>query len=303
MNKRTLTIGAGLAAAVGGLILLAKRGEGAPGEVPPEPEPELASLYGVVINSLNSEALPGVRVTIASTTTEKETSTNSEGYYSFENIPQGEYMAEFTKDGFETARGSIPLGAGLSELNMALNPIVTPPEEEQPPGPPPAEIGLWDLFGIYLAKQNPNVFTSAAIASCMHNKAGKPLGPWPGHFNALPGGPSPTYTRLASFMKSCADEHPEFLTLYAKSIPSPQEGAGWVHDLPNQSAHIGQVVRDTETFTETITSIYEIEGDYAYRSSIVYKVSLWYLCSTTGAMGTLMNWIDHAWFAATYNTG
>ena len=89
-------LGLGLAAALG----IAAVAWAAPPK-PPEPEPGLANLYGTVINAATGAPVAGVLVTLDSYST--YTDTDAKGYYQLLNIEPGSYIAEFSKEGYETA--------------------------------------------------------------------------------------------------------------------------------------------------------------------------------------------------------
>jgi hypothetical protein len=87
-----IPIGLGLAAVVG----LAAVAFAAPEEPPP---PGFASLYGKVIDAVTGYPLPGVLVTLNGL----EVYTDAAGNYSFEGVETGEYLLQFSKEGYETA--------------------------------------------------------------------------------------------------------------------------------------------------------------------------------------------------------
>ncbi len=86
-----IPIGLGLAALVG-IAALAFA-------APPTPPPGLANLYGKVTDAITGYPLPGVLVTLNSL----EVYTNAAGNYSFESVETGEYLLQFSKEGYETA--------------------------------------------------------------------------------------------------------------------------------------------------------------------------------------------------------
>ncbi len=86
-----IPIGLGLAAAAG----IAAMAFAAPEEPPP---PGFASLYGKVIDAVTGYPLPGVLVTLNGL----EVYTDAGGNYIFEDLDPGEYVLQFSKDGYET---------------------------------------------------------------------------------------------------------------------------------------------------------------------------------------------------------
>lgn len=88
-----IPIGLGLAA-VAGIAALAFA---APG--PPEPPPSLANLYGKVTDAVTGDPIPSVLVTLNGL----EAYTDAAGNYIFEDLDPGEYLLQFSKDGYETA--------------------------------------------------------------------------------------------------------------------------------------------------------------------------------------------------------
>ncbi|MBA7542449.1 hypothetical protein ES705_34770 [subsurface metagenome] len=59
----------------------------------------MANLYGVVTDAITGYPLPGVLVTLNGL----EVYTNAAGNYSFEGVETGEYLLQFSKEGYETA--------------------------------------------------------------------------------------------------------------------------------------------------------------------------------------------------------
>ncbi|MBA7683773.1 hypothetical protein ES703_92158 [subsurface metagenome] len=88
-----IPIGLGLAA-VAGVAALAFA---APG--PPEPPPGLANLYGKVTDTVTGDPISAVLVTLNGL----EVYTDAAGNYIFEDLDPGEYLLQFSKDGYETA--------------------------------------------------------------------------------------------------------------------------------------------------------------------------------------------------------
>lgn len=85
-------IGAGIAAAgVAAAYALARA-------APPEPPPGLANLYGKVTNAATGQAIPDVLVTLDG----MQVYTDSRGNYTFTDLEPGEYVLQFSKDGYET---------------------------------------------------------------------------------------------------------------------------------------------------------------------------------------------------------
>ena len=128
-GRLVATVG-GLAAVVGGIWLLLRK----PGE-PPEPPPDYANLYGVVIDT--TTGLPIGSVSVTATTyggEEFSTSTNSSGQYTLANLPLDYVSVVFSKDGYEDESHSLMLVEGNNELNTTMSPVVEPPPE-----PPPGE--------------------------------------------------------------------------------------------------------------------------------------------------------------------
>jgi len=86
-------IAAGAALATAGALYLIFRGKAAP-----PPLPGAASLYGIVTDAGTGEPIPDVLVTLNG----GSTYTDSAGTYAFTDIAPGEYVLEFSKDGYET---------------------------------------------------------------------------------------------------------------------------------------------------------------------------------------------------------
>ncbi|MBA7536710.1 hypothetical protein ES705_28974 [subsurface metagenome] len=85
-----IPVGLGLAAVVG-IAALAFAA--------PMPPPGPANLYGKVTDAITGYPLPGVLVTLNGL----EVYTNAAGNYSFESVETGEYLLQFSKEGYETA--------------------------------------------------------------------------------------------------------------------------------------------------------------------------------------------------------
>ncbi len=89
------------AAVVGGLGLvglgiwaLTRKAEAAP----PEPPPGRANLYGKVTDAVTGNKIPGVLVTLDG----YSTYTDNAGNYLFPDLEPGSYVAQFTKEGYQT---------------------------------------------------------------------------------------------------------------------------------------------------------------------------------------------------------
>lgn len=92
VSPAIIAAGAGIAAAIGGLIyyfVIRK---------PPAPPPGAATLYGIVTDAETGEPIPDVLVTLNG----GSTYTDSAGAYTFADIASGEYVLEFSKEGYET---------------------------------------------------------------------------------------------------------------------------------------------------------------------------------------------------------
>lgn len=87
-----IPVGLGLAAALG----MAALAWAAP---PEEPEPGLANLYGKVADAETGNPIPDVLVTLNG----MQTYTDSGGNYTFTNLDPGEYVLQFSKEGYESA--------------------------------------------------------------------------------------------------------------------------------------------------------------------------------------------------------
>ena len=91
-DKRKVAAGIGIAAAAAGVILLTTAAKAAP------PEPGLANLYGKVTDAVTGKKIPDVLVTLNS----MQTYTDAGGNYIFSNLEPGEYVIQFSKEGYET---------------------------------------------------------------------------------------------------------------------------------------------------------------------------------------------------------
>lgn len=93
-DGKKLAIGLGVAAAtIAGILLLTKKAEAAP-----PPLPGLASLSGIVTDTVTGQPIQGVSVILDTL----NTSTNSSGGYSFNNVEPGYYQITFSKSGYNT---------------------------------------------------------------------------------------------------------------------------------------------------------------------------------------------------------
>ena len=87
---------------VGGLAYYFwKRSAGA--EPPPEPEPDKATLYGVVTDAVTGQAIGGVNVDCDGPDGAYSALTASNGMYQLQNIEPGSYEVVFTKAGYDPA--------------------------------------------------------------------------------------------------------------------------------------------------------------------------------------------------------
>ena len=92
--RPAIIIGAASAAVgIGALLYFLTRAKALP-----PPPPGTATLYGVVTDIETGEPIPDVLVTLNG----GSTYTDSEGAYTFADIAPGEYVLEFSKEGYET---------------------------------------------------------------------------------------------------------------------------------------------------------------------------------------------------------
>ncbi|GAJ11142.1 unnamed protein product, partial [marine sediment metagenome] len=84
---------AGAAVGIGALLYFLTRVEAAP----PTPPPGLANLYGKVTDAGTGQPIPGVLVSLNGL----ETYTNPGGNYAFTDVEPGEYVLQFSKEGYE----------------------------------------------------------------------------------------------------------------------------------------------------------------------------------------------------------
>ena len=133
---RKVARGLGIAAILGGALLLATKAKAAPPEPPEEPEPGLANLYGVVTDTTTGKAIPGVLITMNGI----ETCTFDDGSYSLVDLEPRGYDIVFSKEGYEPFD---LLNVAIVEGNNKLNVEMTPLE---PPEPPAATV----LAGVIL---------------------------------------------------------------------------------------------------------------------------------------------------------
>lgn len=93
ISPLVVAIGAGAAIGIGALLYFLTRVEAAP----PAPPPGLANLYGKVTDAVTGGAIPGVLVTLNGL----EVYTDSGGNYAFTDVEPGEYVLQFSKEGYE----------------------------------------------------------------------------------------------------------------------------------------------------------------------------------------------------------
>ncbi len=92
--------------------------------VPPPPSPSLANLYGVVTDATTGLAVPGVSIQLEGTPSigglPTPATTDSNGYYLFEDLAPDSYIATFEKVGYITVTGILNVAAGNNESNIAI---------------------------------------------------------------------------------------------------------------------------------------------------------------------------------------
>ena len=70
-------------------------------EPPPEPEPDKATLFGVVTDAVTGHPIQGVNVDCDGPAGAYSAPTASNGMYQFQNIEPGSYEVVFTKAGYD----------------------------------------------------------------------------------------------------------------------------------------------------------------------------------------------------------
>jgi len=93
ISPAVIAAGAGAAVGIGALLYFLTRVEAAP----PTPPPGLANLYGKVTDAVTGRPIPQVQVTLNGL----ETYTNAGGNYAFADLEPGEYILQFSKEGYE----------------------------------------------------------------------------------------------------------------------------------------------------------------------------------------------------------
>ena len=93
ISPAVIAAGAGAAVGIGALLYFLTRVEAAP----PTPPPGLANLYGKVTDAVTGRPIPQVRVMLNGL----ETYTNAGGNYAFADLEPGEYVIQFSKEGYE----------------------------------------------------------------------------------------------------------------------------------------------------------------------------------------------------------
>ncbi|MBA7669488.1 hypothetical protein ES703_77619 [subsurface metagenome] len=83
-------LGLGLAVALGGAALAMA--------APPTPPPGRANLYGKVTDAITGQPIFNVLVTLNG----MQVYTNADGNYAFADLEPGDYMLQFSKEGYET---------------------------------------------------------------------------------------------------------------------------------------------------------------------------------------------------------
>ena len=91
ISPAVIAAGAGAAVGIGALLYFLTRAK-------PAPPPGAATLYGIVTDIETGEPIPSVLVTLNG----GSTYTDSEGAYTFADIAPGEYVLQFSKEGYET---------------------------------------------------------------------------------------------------------------------------------------------------------------------------------------------------------
>lgn len=86
-----IPVGLGLAAAVGVAALAMA--------APPTPPPGRANLYGKVTDAVTGDPISGVLVALNG----MQVFTDAQGNYAFADLEPGEYVLQFSKEGYETA--------------------------------------------------------------------------------------------------------------------------------------------------------------------------------------------------------
>jgi hypothetical protein len=94
-NKKKVAIGLGIVGGVIGIIVLATKAKAAL----PTPPPGRANLYGKVTNTITGQPIAGVLVSLNGL----EVYTDAAGNYILEDLDPGEYVLQFSKEGYETA--------------------------------------------------------------------------------------------------------------------------------------------------------------------------------------------------------
>ena len=101
--------------------------------MPTESPPGLSNLYGVVRDKSTGTVLAGVFVQVYSDVgqTSLTTTTDSSGYFLFENLTPGGFQLMCEKEGYDTFSQTGILTEGNNQLNPEMIPVATPPGNGQ----------------------------------------------------------------------------------------------------------------------------------------------------------------------------
>ncbi|MEP1150922.1 MAG: SusC/RagA family TonB-linked outer membrane protein [Balneola sp.] len=80
------------------------------------------SVSGTITDEDSGDTVPGVNIILVELN--RGISTNADGEYTINNVPAGTYAVRATFIGYSDFQGSVTVGSGNTELNIALNPDV-----------------------------------------------------------------------------------------------------------------------------------------------------------------------------------
>lgn len=114
-------------------------------EQPVTPQPQPATVSGIITSSVTSQPIAGALVSLA---TGFQMNTGADGRYSFSGFNSGLFTIIVQATGYEMVSRPVNLVPGANMVDIALSPILTPPPPVGTPGAAGFPVDYYDVNGV-----------------------------------------------------------------------------------------------------------------------------------------------------------